>query len=136
GADDPGGHWCGLEKLRLLRAVPGVIALESQVEIEYVDELVARILGLAEQKAEVDEAEHDVADVGSGADAPVLEDDARHHAVALERQLTARVGQLDAGDVAPHRELGLTHLERGAHEQVRLPVKARLGAGNPVQYAF
>jgi hypothetical protein len=48
------GGITGALELRFLRAVPGVIALESPVEVEHTHELVAGVLRLAEEKAEVD----------------------------------------------------------------------------------
>src|SRR4029079_11875858 len=136
GADHPNGHWLEVVELRLQRAVPGVVALECPVEVEDVDELVAGVLWLAEEKSQIDETEHDVTDIGRRRNSPVLENDLGHHAVPLEGERTAGVGELDPGDVTPHREMGLTHLEGCQHEQIRLLVKARLADANPVHDTF
>jgi hypothetical protein len=50
----------------------------------------------------------------------VLEDETRHHAVALEREVAARRGQLPPGDVPALGEPSLAELQGGEHEQVRV----------------
>ena len=80
--------------LRLLSAVPGVVALESPIEVEHADKILASVLRLTQQKPEIDESEDDVADVGSGGDSPVLENNARHQTVTLEREIPAAVKRM------------------------------------------
>ena len=70
--------------------------LEGLVEAEHIREIEARIGRLTDQKAEVDEGEDDVANVGGGAHAPVIEDQSRHDAVAIQSQVAARLRKLSA----------------------------------------
>src|SRR2546421_11122659 len=85
---------------RQLDTAPRIFALERAVEVEDADELLAPVSRLADEESEVDEREDDVADVGGGADAPVVQHQARHDAVAFEREIAARHRELAAGDVA------------------------------------
>jgi hypothetical protein len=66
----------------------------------------------------------------------VLENYFRHQSVSLECKFAARVGELDASDMAPHCELRLTQLERGKDEQICLFIKPRLADANPVHDTF
>src|SRR4051794_22289433 len=79
---------------------PGVIAPERLVEIEDVLEVLARVVGLTQQQAELDEREDDVSNVTGSANAPLLEDEARHDAEALEGEVAAGGRELLSGDVA------------------------------------
>ena len=76
------------------------------------------------------------AEVGRRGDAPVLEHHAREHAVALQREIAARLGELAAGDVAALGEAGLAEFEGGEDEQVRGLVETRLAQPDAVHYAI
>src|SRR5215211_3495835 len=118
-----------------MRPIPRVVALERLLELEHADELVARVAREADEKAEVDEGEDDVAEVGGAAHAPVLEHDAREDAEPLQGEVAARAGELGPADVAALREAVLRELERRQHEQVRLLVEAPLPQPNPIHHA-
>jgi hypothetical protein len=105
---------------------PGILALEGAVEIVDVDEIFAAVVGLAEEQAEIDESKHDTADVGGGADAPMIEDESGENTEAEESEVTARLGELASGDVAALGEPGLAILEGGEHEEVCTLLEARL----------
>src|SRR4051794_15257391 len=76
---------CLLYELR----APRVVARKGLIEVEDAGELVAGIGGLAHQQLEVHEREDNIADVRGGAHAPVLEDEAGHHAEALQGEVPA-----------------------------------------------
>ena len=111
---------------------PRVLPLERLIEVEDLDEFVTRVRGLAHQQTEVYEREYDITDVGAGANAPVLEDDARHHAKALEGQIAAGEGQLPAADVAAFFHALLAKLQGGEHEELRALVEPRLAEPDAV----
>ena len=58
--------------------------------------------------------------------APVLENQARHHAEPVEREVAAGQRELAAGDVATFVEALLAILEGREHEQIRALVEPRL----------
>src|SRR5262245_26603849 len=68
---------------------PRIVALERAVEIENIREFVFRVGRLADQQPELDQREHDIADVTGALDAPVLEYHAGHHAVSVKREIAA-----------------------------------------------
>ena len=102
------------------------------IEVEDVGKLIARIRGLAHQQLELDEREHDVADVGSAAYAPVLEDHAGEHAEALEREVATGEREFATGDVAPLRETLLALLQRAEHEEIGALVEPLLAQADAV----
>ena len=102
----PGGR-----RLRLAGAPPRIVALEGLIEAENVGEIQARVRGLTDQKTHLDECEHDVADIGGRSNAPVVENQARHDAVAIERKISARFGELASRNVSPLGEPRLRELE-------------------------
>ena len=55
------------------RDTPRILAFECLLEIEYLAEIIARILGLADEEAKVDQGEHNVADVAGAFYAPMFE---------------------------------------------------------------
>jgi hypothetical protein len=107
-----------------------MVLLEFLVELEDVDEIIASVGRQANEQAEVDECEDNVTELASRSNAPMLEDDGRHHTVALEREVTACLGELATGDVPPLGEAQLRELERCEHEQVCALVKARVARPN------
>src|SRR5579884_2121224 len=109
-----------------LDSTPRILALECSIEIKHLDELVARVRGLAHQQTQIDECEHDISNVGRAAHAPVLEDEARHDAKAVEREVAAGQGELAPRDVPPFIEALLTEFEGGEHEEIRALVEPRL----------
>src|SRR5687768_17774685 len=96
---------------------PGIIPLESAVEIVDTGEVVAGVVRLAHQEPELHEREDDVTNVRRRTDAPVLEDRSRHDTIAVEREVAAPLGQLLAADVPAFGERGLAVLEGGEDEQ-------------------
>src|SRR5688500_7440634 len=78
---------------------PRIVALERVVESEDIREIETGVGGLADEEPQVHEGEHDISDVGRRAYAPVLEHQTRHDAIALEREVAARFGELAPGDM-------------------------------------
>src|SRR5687767_2554444 len=111
---DAGGY--AARRSRVVCPAPRILTLEGPIEVEDVGEIVARVGRLAEEESEIDEGEHDIADVGGAAHTPVVQDDPRGQAEALEGEVAAGFGQLTPADVPPFRESGLRVLERLEHE--------------------
>jgi hypothetical protein len=107
-----------------------MMLLEFLVEPEDVDEIIASVGRQADEQAELDQCEDNVTELGRRSNTPMVEDDGRHHAIALEREVAARLDELAAGDMPPLGEAKLGELERREHEQVRALVKARLPRPN------
>jgi len=85
----------GERTLGLTGASPGIITLERLIEAEHIREIEARVGGLTDEKAEVHEREHNVPEICGGANAPVIEHQARHDAVAVEREVPRPPPALD-----------------------------------------
>src|SRR6185295_16708659 len=109
-----------------VRPAPRVLAIERLIEVEDAGELLARVGRLAHEKAEVDEREHDVAEIRSTLDSPALEDEARHDAEAVEREITGGERELLARDVPALGQALLAELEGREHEEIRALVIPRL----------
>jgi hypothetical protein len=115
-----------------VRSAPWVFAIECLVEVVHVGEFLARIGRLAHEESEVDQREHDVTNVGGALHSPALEDEARHDAEALAREVAARQRELAAGDVASLGQPLLAELERGQDEEIGALVVSRLAQPDPV----
>jgi hypothetical protein len=87
---------------------------------------------LAHEEAKVDQREHNVANVGAPAYAPVLEDESSHDAEPLEGQVPASQGELAAVDVPPFLHPLLAELEGGEHEEIGVLVEPLFAEANPV----
>ena len=111
---------------------PGVVALERLVEVEDPEELIARIGRLAHEQLELDEGEHDVADVGGAANAPVLQHDPRQNPKTLQSQVATGERQLTARDVTSLRQPLLAILQRAEHEEIRALVEPLLAQADAV----
>lgn len=111
---------------------PRIFALERLVELVHARELVAAVAWLAPQEAQVDEREHDVADIGGGSHPPVLQDEPRHHAEALEREIAASEGKLASANVTPLVQSLLAILERREHEEICTFIEPRFAQANAV----
>jgi hypothetical protein len=113
-----------------------MVLLERLLELEDVDEVVARVGGQADEKTEVDEREDDIAQIGRRADAPMVEYDARHHTVALESEVATSFGKLATRDVTALGKPELGKLERRKNEQIRALVKPRIARAYALHDAF
>src|SRR6478752_7214972 len=113
-------------------SAPGIVALERLVEIEDFRELVPRVRRLTHEQLELDQREDDVADVARVVDPPVLEDEPRQHAEAVERQVATGEGELAPTDVAALRKALLAELQRAQHEQVGALVEALLAHADAI----
>src|SRR2546423_2254668 len=114
-----------------LRA-PGVVAFERLIEIEDGDELFASVRRLAHEQLEVDEGEHDAADVGGAANAPMFQHYPRHDAEPLEGQVPTSESELAAADVAAFGQPLLAVLESAEHEEVRALVEPLFAESNAI----
>src|SRR5512146_1427095 len=88
------GRWRGLEV-----GSPGVLFAEGFVEAEDVGEVGQVVFVLLDEDAGFDEREDELADVGRGADAPVLQDGAGHGTEALDGEVADALDQLPSADV-------------------------------------
>src|SRR5688572_16760564 len=79
---------------------PRIVAAERLIEAKDVVEVVERIVRLTQQHPEVHQREHDVPDIRGRTDSPMLENEARHHPEALERQIPAARRQFLSRDMA------------------------------------
>src|SRR5919108_4557774 len=109
-----------------------MMLLEGLLELEDVDEVVARVGGQADEKTEVDECEDNIAQIGRRAHTPMVEHDARQDPVALEGEVATRFSELATGNVPTLGKPELGKLERREHEQIRALVKSRIARA----YAF
>ena len=109
------------------RPAPRILALKRLIEVEHVDKFFARIGRLAHEQLELDQREHDVADVGAVSQAPMLENQAGHDAKSFERQVATGQGELAARDVAALFEALLAILEGG---RARTDTRARRNRGS------
>src|ERR1041385_3389811 len=112
--------------MRRSGATPGILPLERLIELEDVEELVARVGRLAHQQAEIHEREDHVAKVRRGFDSPALENQTRHDPEALEREIAAGKRELSPVDVPPLGKSLLAEFEGGQDEQIRALVEALL----------
>jgi len=119
-------------RLRLTGAPPRIVALERLIEAEHIRKVEARVGGLADEEPEIDQREHDVAEIGGGPHAPVVEHETRHHSVPIEREVAARFRQLATRDVPTLRKTRLRELEGRKNEQVRVLMEPRLAQANLV----
>ena len=108
-----------------VRHTPRIFAFESLLEIEYLAEIISRILRLADEQAEVDECEHNVANIAGAFHAPMLEHEFGSYSETLQCECAAGMRQLRPGNVPPFGEPGLTILERVQHKQIRALVEPR-----------
>ena len=108
----------------MIGGAPRIFALEGAIELEDVDEVLARIAWLAQQEAKVHQREDDVADVGCRANAPVVEHEPRRDAIPLEREVTTCFCQLATRDVPALGKSGLGEFQRLQHEQIRTLMEA------------
>ncbi len=120
----------------LERAAPGILALECLIEIKHVDELAPGVGGLAHEQTEIDEGEHDGADVATGPHSPVLEHWARHDPEPIEGHIPASQRELSPRDMTALIEPLLAILEGGEYEQIRALVEPRLVQPNTVHDAI
>jgi hypothetical protein len=112
-------HASRLPPSKLCGAVPRIVAFENVVKLEHIDEVVTAIGGLTNQQAEIDQSEHNVADVGGATDSPMIQDVSGEHTVTIERQITTRTRELASCNVPTLGEPGLAELQRGKNKQVR-----------------
>src|SRR6185503_4932598 len=110
----------------MLRSVPRILTAEGLAEIEDVVEFVAAVRRLAHQQAEVDQGEDHVANVAAAPHPPVLQDEARHDAVALKGQVPAGERKLASAYVPALFHALLLELERREHEEIRAFVEPLL----------
>jgi hypothetical protein len=113
-----------------------MVLLEGLLELKDVDEIVARVGGQTDEKPEVDESEDDIAEVGRRTDAPMVEHDARHHAIALEGEVATRFSKLATGNVASLGKPELRELECRENEQIRALVKSRIARAYTLHHAI
>jgi hypothetical protein len=100
------------ERSGLTGALPRIVALERLVEAKDVRKIEARIGGLADEQPEVDQREDNITNVGGGADSPMIEDEAGHHTISIEREIATRFGQLAARDVSTFGQARLRIFQR------------------------
>jgi len=117
-------------------SIPRIVALEHGLEIKDVRKIVTSIRGLADQKAKIHEREHDISDIRTRTQPPVIEYEARHYTISCQRQIPARLREFGARDVPPLHELRLAVLERLQNEQIRALVKPLLPKANAVHDAI
>src|SRR5690606_35151739 len=113
-------------------AVPGIVSLESRAEVEYVREIIACVRRLADEQAELHEGEHDVTDVRTRSEPPVLQHEPGHHSIAGECEIPARFSELAPGDVPSPHELRLAVFQRLQHEKIGTLLEPLLPEANTV----
>src|SRR5260221_3853695 len=116
-----------------LRA-PRIVALERLIEVEDFAELVPRVRRLAHQQLEIHEREDDVAEVCGRVHAPVIKDEARHDAEAVQRQIATRQGKLAPTDVATLRQALLAKFQGAEDKEICALVESRLAPAESVHH--
>src|SRR5690606_6096828 len=105
---------------------PGVACLEGLLEIVDPVEAVDRVVVLLDEHAEVDQGEHDLAQVTGSRDPPVFEYRAGHEAPALKRQIAAAHRELGAADVPWLTEPLYREVQGRQDEEIRRLVVRRV----------
>src|SRR4051812_41698487 len=111
---------------------PGVLARERLIKVEDVGKFFPRIRGLTHEQPQIDQREHDVAQICAGADPPMLQYEPSHDAELVQREVPARQRKLPPTDVPPLLEPLLAKLESAQHEQIRTFIEPRLAQPNAV----
>src|SRR5690606_4469130 len=98
--------------------VPGILAVEGLLKVEDMEEIVPGIGWLADQQPQIHQGKNEITDVCALVQAPVLQDQLGHYAVAREGEITAGLGKFAPGNAASLHQVGLTVLQGLEHEQV------------------
>lgn len=107
--------------------------VEDFFEVKQTLEILRAVFLLLGENADVDEREHDLAEIIGRVNAPVFQNGSRQGAESLDRKVPGTVSKLLAGYVTPFAGPGDHRPERIKKEIVRQPVIARVAFLKPVQ---